>query len=192
MISKPIGDFSNLIVSHPVLLLSARKGRFNAVSPVLWYMPVSLDPPMVAISLKPSSQSYHFVRESGDFILGVAGESLVKEAHFCGVHSGRDVDKIRILNLTTARAKTVTPLMITECLAQIECRVRDIIPGMGRPMITAEVLYVGMHEQIDQIGWQPEELLLYYMGGARYRVGRRILDMSDVRPGYVPPDAYLK
>ncbi|MDP8243378.1 MAG: flavin reductase family protein [Candidatus Hinthialibacter antarcticus] len=192
MISKPIEAFSHFIATHPVLLLSARKGRANTVSPVLWYMPIGMDPPMVAVSLKPSSQSFHFVRESGDFILGVVGESLVKETHFCGVHSGRDVDKLRVLNLTTTRAKTVTPLMITECLVQIECRVRDIIPGPGRPLITAEVLYVGVHEQIDQIRWQPEEFLLYYMGGNRYRVGRKILDMSDVRPGYVPPDAYLR
>lgn len=191
MISKPIEEFSLLISTHPVLLLSARKGRSNTVSPLLWYMPIGMDPPMMAISLKPSSQSYHFVRESGDFILGVAGESVAKAAHFCGVHSGRDVDKLRILNLTTTRAKTVSPLMLTECLAQIECQVRDIVPGPGRPIITAEVLYVGVHEKIDQIGWDPEELLLYYVGGCRYRVGRRILDMSSVRPGYVPPDAYI-
>lgn len=189
MISLPLAEFSHLISTHPVLFLSSRRGRANTVTPLTWYMPIGADPPMIAISLKPSTMSYHYVRESGDFVLGVPSASLLKAIQFCGVHSGRDMDKLRHLNLTTARAKEVSPLWLTECIAQIECRVREISTVASRPLINSEVLYVGVHEAIHQDGWNPESDLVYYAGDCRYRISGNTYDMSSVKPGYVPPDS---
>ncbi|MFB3786900.1 MAG: flavin reductase family protein [bacterium] len=182
-----------MLITHPVVLLSSRQGRYSTLSPLVWYMPVSTDPPMLALSLKPSSTSYHYIRESGDFILAVPDEKLLKAVHFCGVHSGRDVDKFSHLNLTTARGRAVSPLAVTNCLANIECRVRDIHPSGNRPLITGEVLSVTVDPSSYDAGynggWLPTTRLVYYLGGNLYRVGNEVIDMSAVRPGYVPPES---
>jgi len=191
MIIVPNERFESLLITHPVLLLSSRQGRNGTLSPLVWYMPVSADPPMLALSLKPSAMSYHYIRESGDFILAVPDEKLLKAVHFCGVHSGRDVDKFSHLNLTTARGRAVSPLAVTNCLANIECRVRDIHPGGNRPLITGEVLSLSAdpayYDGGYNGGWLPHARLVYYLGGNLYRVGNDVIDMSAVRPGYVPP-----
>ncbi len=181
--------FSKMLLTHPLLLLSSRSGRNNSLMPLVWYSPMSLDPPLIGISLKPSNISYHFIRKSGDFLLGVPGGSMVKAVHFCGVHSGRDVDKISHLNLTTTRAKSVSPLLISNCMASIECRVRHISPVGDRPFITGEVLSVTAEQCYYDNNWTGEACLIYYLGGSRYRVGSDIVDMSSVRPGYIPPDS---
>ncbi len=179
--------FSELLVTHPVLLLSSRSGRSNTVAPLTWYMPVSLDPPLIAISLKPSALSWRYVRESGDFILAVPGESMLKAVQFCGVHSGRDMDKIHHLGLQTAWGKAASPLMLTGCMANIECRTRDIHQTGARPLIVGEILSIYADEIFYKDGWRPNARLIYYAGGNRYRIDNEIIDMGHIRPGYVPP-----
>lgn len=181
--------FSEMLVSHPVLLISSRSGRYNSIAPLTWYLPLSIDPPMIGISLKPCSATYHYIRESGDFILGIPGENMLRTIHFCGVHSGHDMDKIRHLNQPTTRAKSVSPLMLPACLANIECRVRDIIPSGNRPFITGEILTITAESYYYNDGWLDDIQLVYYLGGNQYRIGNEIKDLSSIRPGYVPPES---
>ena len=62
MATLPIDCFQRMLVTHPVLLLSSRRDRYNTLMPLIWYTPVSGDPPTIGISLKPSSASYHYIR----------------------------------------------------------------------------------------------------------------------------------
>ena len=182
-------EYSKLLVSHPVLLVSSRVGRSNTVSPMVWYTPVSMDHPMIGLSLKPSSTSYQYIRQSGDFILGVPDESMIRIVQFCGVNSGRWMDKVYHLNLTTYRGKSVSPLMLTGCLANIECKVRDIIHIGDRPFITGEVLDITADAESYRNGWLPHIQLIYYVGGNLYRIGDEIVNMEYYRPGLVPRDS---
>ena len=116
---------------------------------------------------------------------------MVKAVHFCGVHSGRDTDKISHLNLSSTRAKEVSPLLISNCMGNIECRVRHVMQVGNRPFITGEVLSVTAEHIYynEKTGWTGEACLVYYLGGAQYRVGNETVDMSSVRPGYIPLDS---
>jgi len=78
---------------------------------------------------------------------------------------------------------------VTNCLANIECRVRDIYSSGNRPLITGEVLSIIVNPNFYDREWLPQARLVYYLGGNRYRVGNETVDMSDVRPGYVPPES---
>ncbi len=175
-----------MLATHPVLLLSSRSGRSNSVAPVTQYIPLSMQPPMLGISIKPSSVSYHYIRQSGDFILAVPSKQQLKAVHFCGVHSGRDLDKIYHTNLSTSRAKSVSPLLLTSCMANIECKVQDIILTGNRPFISGEILNITVDSYYFDQDWLPDAQLIYHNGGNTYRVDDEIIDMSAVRPGYVP------
>ena len=130
--------------------------------------------------------SYHYIRQSGDFIVAIPDESHLKAIHFCGVHSGRDTDKISHLHLATTRGKDVSPLSITSCLANIECRVRDIYFQGDRPSIVGEVLSIDAPYPVYNQGWRDDVRFVYYEGGSIYRIGNERVDMSLIRPGYVP------
>ena len=190
MATIPTNSFMKMLVTHPVLLLSSRRDRHNTLMPLIWYTPVSVDPPLIGISIKPSCMSYHYIRESGDFLLGIPGSSMVKTVHFCGIHSGRDVDKILHLNLITSRALAVSPLLIENCMATIECRVRHIQSIGDHPFITGEVLHISAeYYYYNDDGWTPDASLIYYLGGSRYRIDDEIVDMSSLCPGYIPLDS---
>ena len=191
MIVLPNVHFTRLIASHPVLLLSSRRGRQNNLAPVTWYAPLSSNPPMIGLSLKPSTMSYQCIRESGDFLLGIPHEPFLRAVHFCGVHSGRDMDKMRHLNLTFSQSKAVSPLLLTECVANIECRVRDVFPCGDRSWITGEVLALTANPKYFIEDLLPGVQLIHYLGGNTYRIGDRLCDMSDIKPGYVPSDSML-
>lgn len=184
-------EFTTMLRTHPVLLLSSRKGRMNTLTPLVWYMPVSQDPPIISISLKPSTMSYHYIREAGDFILCVPDDSMIRAVHFCGLHSGRDTDKIHHLNMPTSRGKSVSPLYLPQCLANIECKVRDIVTVGDRPLITAEVITINVLDEYYENRWLGQANLIYYRGGACYRAGGQDYDMSDMMPGYIPWDSFI-
>ncbi|MBD3267950.1 hypothetical protein GF373_14890 [bacterium] len=190
MLDVPLEKFSYFIASHPVLVLTSRLGRHNTLCPLTWYLPLSCDPPMLGISLKPSSQSYHSIRETGEFLLAVPPDYMAKAVHFCGLHSGRDMDKLRYLNYTAYRAKEVSPLRVAGCMAYIECRVREITKCGNRPFLSAEVISLYVDPRYaDEEGWFDDVVFIHYLGGSQYRVGDEIVDLSAYRPGYIPPDS---
>lgn len=189
MATLPNKEFSKLIASHPILLISSRVGRSNTLSPLTWYLPISIDPPMIGISLKPSSTTYHYVRQSGDFILGIPDDSMLKVVHFCGMNTGKWMDKMLHLNLSTSRGISASPLMLNNCVANIECRVRDIIRTGNRPFITAEVLTLSADSVYYDKGWHPSIRLIYHEGGMKYRIGDEVVDMAALRPGLVQTDS---
>lgn len=190
MIVQSNSQCFQLLTSHPVLLLSTRRGRSNNLAPVTWYAPIAADPPMIGLSLKPSTESFRNLRESGDFILAAPTVELLRTVHFCGIHSGRDMDKMRIANLSVTRGKAVSPLLLTGCAANIECRVRDILYPSDRPWITGEVLSVTANPHyFDGVDWTEAARLIHHVRGNRYRAGGESYDLGgDIHPGYVPPD----
>jgi flavin reductase (DIM6/NTAB) family NADH-FMN oxidoreductase RutF len=190
MLEIPLDKFSELLVSHPTLLLSSRCERYNTLSPQTWYLPLSCDPPLLGISLKPSSQSFHNIRESGDFLLGIPAGFMVKVVHFCGVHSGKDMDKLRYINCTAYRAKSVSPLAVSGCMANLEFRVREIKPSGNRPLIIGELINLLIAPEYgDEEGWFDGVTFIHHLGGYTYRIGEKIVTLNQIHPGYIPPDA---
>lgn len=185
MISVSEQQFTRILQTQPVLLLSTRSARRNNLAPLVWYTPISSEPPLLGISLKPSSMSFHYLRESGDFIVSVCRETMVRDVHFCGVNSGRDIEKMRYLNIPSQWGTAATPLILPAALANLECRVRSITPTGDRQWIVGEVKNAIADGEYYDEGWAEETPLLHYVEGNKYRCGEVFYDMSDIRPGLV-------
>lgn len=190
MITIPSTEFWKLIVTQPVLMLSSRIARRNNLAPLVWYAPVSSQPPMLGISIKPSSMSYDYIRESGDFIAAVCNETMVREVHFCGMNSGRDIEKMRYMNLPSQWGTAASPLILPHALANLECRVRSITQTGDKPWIVGEVISAIVDANFYDDGWSQDAPLLHYCGGSQYRCGNQRYDMKDIRPGLVAADTY--
>ncbi len=187
MYALPLYRYPETIVSHPVLLLASRSGIKINVMPVTWYVPLSVHPPLIGVSLSPSSCSYHLVRETGEFALCIPDETMLKEIHFCGVHTGHDVDKIRHLDIVTSRAREVSALLISNCIGHIECRISQNMQHGNRRFLISEVLSVTVQPIAWQDGWTDEFRLVHYLGGIDYRIGDETVKAAGILPGYVPP-----
>ena len=103
--AKEIWKPGNMLYPLPAVLVSCagRDGRDNLVT-VAWTGTVCTNPPMVYISLRPSRYSYQMIRETGEFVINLTTESMAEAVDWCGVKSGRDVDKWKEKGLTRGRA----------------------------------------------------------------------------------------
>jgi flavin reductase (DIM6/NTAB) family NADH-FMN oxidoreductase RutF len=123
-------DFSlskvyQLIEPGPVVLLTtARKGRPNVMT-MSWHMMMEFEPPLIGCVVSSANYSFRALRASGECVIAIPARKLAMKVVKVGNCSGRDTDKFRAFGLTAAPAASVAPPLIAECLANLECRVRD-------------------------------------------------------------------
>ena len=132
----------------PAVLVTtrSREGKDN-VCTVAWTGTVSSDPVMVSISLRPSRLSYTYLKETGVFVIHLTTEKLLFATDFCGVRSGRDLDKFEAMHLTKIPAEKIDCSVIAESPAVLECRVKEEIPLGSHTMFLSEVVCVQADDQ---------------------------------------------
>ena len=141
---KEFWKAGNMLYPLPAVMVTCQRagGKPNIIT-IGWTGTICTNPAMVYISVRPERYSYELIKESGEFIINLTTKSLVKAADYCGVKSGKDVDKFKEMKLTPVMGKFVQAPMIGESPVNIECRVKQIIPLGSHHMFIAEVL--GVH-----------------------------------------------
>lgn len=133
----------NMLYPLPAVMVSVTDGKGNDnIITVAWAGTVCTNPPMVSISVRPSRYSYDMIKNTGEFVINLTTEKLAFAADYCGVRSGRDVDKFKEMKLTKEKAEHVKAPMILESPVSIECRVREIKELGSHHMFLADVLAV--------------------------------------------------
>ncbi len=121
-------------------------GKVNVIT-LAWSMPVSMDPPIVAISVAPKRYSHGLIERSKEFVVNVPTMDIVKEALYCGRVSGRRRDKFKDVGLTPSPAKRVKPPIINECIAHLECKVIQQIKVGDHTLFLGEVVAAYVNEK---------------------------------------------
>ena len=120
---------------------------------VAWTGTICTNPPMVYISVRPERYSYAMIRETGEFVINLTTKKLARATDFCGVRSGRDLDKWNECHLTKIPADTVRCPMIAESPVNIECQVTEINELGSHHMFLAKVTAVHVDDAyIDEKG----------------------------------------
>jgi len=121
----PLEQVYGLLESGPVVLLStARAGRFN-IMPMSWHLMMEFTPPLVGCVVSGANYSFESLRKSGECVLNIPAENLLKKVTACGNVSGESVDKFEKFGLTPLAATLVKAPLVAECCANLECRVAD-------------------------------------------------------------------
>lgn len=153
--SKQSWKPGNMLYPLPVVMVSAadKEGRDDIIT-VAWAGTVCTNPPMVSISIRPERYSYHMIRETGEFVINLTTEELAFATDYCGVKSGRDVDKFKETGLTREKAEKVKAPMIAEAPVSIECKVKEIRELGSHHMFIAQVAAVHADEKyMDEKNW---------------------------------------
>lgn len=142
--AKEIWKPGNMLYPLPAVMVSCadRKGDANIIT-VAWTGTVCTNPAMVYISVRPQRYSYGLLKDSGEFVINLTTEKLLRAADWCGVRSGRDVNKWKEMHLTPGKASTLAyaPL-IEEAPVNIECQVTEIMELGSHHMFLAKVTAV--------------------------------------------------
>jgi flavin reductase (DIM6/NTAB) family NADH-FMN oxidoreductase RutF len=146
--------------------------------PAVWTTPLSHDPPLVGVVVHPSRHTHDMIRFSEQFALNFPGRDLMNHAHYFGVVSGRDVDKLDLSRLPTFRATKVDAPLIEGCIAYIECGLEDALRLGDHTLFVGQPLVVqGESDAFDET-WllgDADYRPLHYLGIDRYAVlGERL------------------
>ncbi|MBU4533482.1 MAG: flavin reductase family protein [Firmicutes bacterium] len=133
----------------PVVLVTAAAEGFrpNMIT-IAWTGIVNSEPPMVYVSIRPSRHTYELVRRSGEYVINVPSVDQVRQTDYCGVVSGRDVDKFKETGLTPVPAAHVKAPMIKEFPVNLECRVVETVKLPTHDVFIGEVLAVHFNEEV--------------------------------------------
>ena len=138
----------NMLYPLPAVMVSVTDGKGqDDIITVAWTGTICTNPPMVYISVRPSRFSHHMLMETGEFVINLTTEKLTRATDYCGVRSGRDVDKFKETGLTREKAEFVKAPMIKESPVSIECRVTEVKKLGSHDMFLAEVLAVHADEK---------------------------------------------
>ncbi|GMQ56395.1 flavin reductase family protein [Vallitalea sediminicola] len=138
----------NMIYPLPAVLVTCGNNidNYNVIT-IAWTGTICTNPPMTYISVRPNRYSYNIIEETKEFVINLSCEKLVRAVDYCGVRSGRDINKFKEMNLTIEEAKEVKAPLIAESPVNIECKVKEIIKLGSHDMFMAEVVAVNADEK---------------------------------------------
>lgn len=133
----------------PVVMVTCgeKEEEFNIIT-IAWTGIVNSEPPMTYISVKKSRHSHHILEKNMEFVINLPSMDLTEQTDYCGVKSGREVNKFREKNLTPAACNFVKCPMIKEAPVNLECKVREIREYPSHDMFVADILAVHADETL--------------------------------------------
>lgn len=168
----------NMLYPVPAVMVTCqRAGEKPNIITIAWTGTICSDPAMVSISVRRERYSYALIKESGEFVINLTTRRLTKAADYCGVRSGRDVDKFAETGLTPCASKSVGCPGIAESPVNIECRVTEIKNLGSHDLFLAAVENVGVEESLlDQTGrlQLSSSGLIVYSHGSYFALGNEI------------------
>lgn len=138
----------NMVYPLPAVLVSCgdKEGNINLMT-AAWTGTICSDPPMVYVSIRKERHSHHMIQETGEYVINLTTEKLAWATDFCGVRSGKDMDKFKEMKLTPVKGELEFAPMIAESPVSIECRVINVMELGSHDMFMAEVTAVYVDEQ---------------------------------------------
>lgn len=161
----------------PPALISCGTVEQPNIFTAAWTGIVNTIPPKTYVSIRPSRHSYGLIKKNRQFVINLTTEQLVRAADFCGVRSGREIDKFKETGLTPEASFTVDCPAVAQSPLSLECRVTDIIPMGSHEMFLADITAVSVDEAlIDGTGKLHLERagLAAYAHGAYFALGKQL------------------
>lgn len=131
-----------------VVLVTCGSGDKANIITVGMYMPISIRPPYVCIGISPQRYSHQLIEETGEFVVNSPGISIEKEMHYCGVKSGKDVNKWKETGLTAIPSLKVVAPRIKECFGHLECKVVESHVMGDHTLFVGEVVATSADEEV--------------------------------------------
>ncbi|MRR05381.1 MAG: flavin reductase family protein [Deltaproteobacteria bacterium] len=126
---------------------AAEDGVPNIIT-IAWVGVVCSEPPVLSVSIRPGRYSHGLIKKSGEFVVNIPRDGQIRELDFCGVASGREVDKFKELGLTPVQGSEVAAPLIKECPVNLECRVIEIKSLGTHDLFLGEIVAAHMDEEV--------------------------------------------
>ena len=177
--SKEYWKPGNMLYPVPAVMVSCgREGEKPNIITVAWAGTICSDPAMVSISVRKERYSHDIIKETGEFVINLVNKRLVRATDYCGVKSGRDVDKFAACGLHSAPGSVLTDCpILEESPVNLECKVTQVIPLGSHDLFLAEVVACDVDESLlDENGklCLEKAKLIVYSHGEYLALGKKL------------------
>lgn len=175
--SKITWPAGTLLAPVPPALISSGTVEKPNVMTAAWTGIIASEPAMTYVSIRPSRYSHEIILKSKEFVINLPDASLARATDFCGVKSGRDIDKFKHCHLTPLPSSKIAAPQIEECPISLECKVTEIRTFGTHDMFLAQIVAVNIDDKYlnskGALNLQKASLLAY-AHGFYYTLGRQI------------------
>lgn len=176
--AKQLWKPGNMLYPVPVVMVSCTDGKGqDDIITVAWAGTICSDPAMLSISVRPQRYSYSMIKDTGEFVVNLVTKELVFATDYCGVRSGRDVDKFKEMKLTRLKSTYIDAPGIAESPVNLECKVTKSELLGTHEIFLARILSVTVDDKyMDEYGkfWLNNSGLVTYSHGEYYALGEKL------------------
>lgn len=162
----------------PAVLVSCGAiGEDQNLITIAWAGTVASMPPQVGISIREERYSYGIIKKKGEFVINLPTVELLYELDFCGLHSGRDVDKFKETGLTPAQGERVKAPVVKESPINLECVVKEALSLKSHDLFIGEIVHIQANEDLLKESGSIDFSLFHaisYMGGEYWSLGEAL------------------
>ncbi len=166
-----------LMESGPVVLVTTHDGQKNNIMTISWTMVVDFTP-VFAITTGEWNHSFAALRKSRECVIAIPTVDLLDKVVGIGTCSGADTDKFARFELTPVRGKIVASPLIKECLANMECKVIDIVKKHNIVVLEAVAAYIDTSRK--------EKRTVHAVGDGTFIVDGRKIDRRRMMASRLP------
>ncbi len=171
-----------LLAPLPAVLVTSGDMENSNIITIAWTGIVNTIPPKTYISVRKSRYSYELIEKSGEFVINLTTAAMVKKVDYCGIYTGRKVDKFKKCEFTKEEAKEVSAPLIGECPLSLECRVTEKVELGTHDLFLADIVATDVEESLlDKNGKLDLSRagLMAFAHGEYYALGKKLSGFGD-------------
>ncbi|KZX15855.1 flavoredoxin [Methanobrevibacter cuticularis] len=152
-IDFPVEEFHKILAPRPTVVVTSKddNGNINA-APFSFVMPVSLDPPLIAISSSPNHDTVKNIEKTEGFTLSIATESIINEVWEMAKEVPSDENELEMAGLSEEPGKSINLPIIEEAIANFECGAVSIEKTGDQKLIIAEIFDISLRSDMIKEG----------------------------------------
>ena len=172
-----LGKAFTLMESGPVVLVTTHDGKRGNIMTISWTMVVDFTP-LFAITTGAWNHSFAALRRNRECVIAIPGVDMLDPVVGIGTCSGADTDKFARFGLTPMPGEAVKAPLIKECLANIECKVIDIVRKHNIVVLEGVAAWVNTARK--------EKRTIHAVGDGTFIVDGRRLDRRKMMASKIP------
>ncbi len=169
-------DARRLLGGSPVAIVSTNWRGVGNAAPIAWSMPVSVNPPLIAIAVHPSRRTHDMIKFGEEFAINIPSKVLLNHTQWLGMVSNTIGDKLEASGVPTFKGKEIDSPLLEGCIGWIECTLHDFYTMGDHTLFIGKVVSA----QADTDGFDfntgmwalddDEYKPLMYLGGRSYSI----------------------